>query len=97
MINQMMAFIEKTNPSHWDIFEIVVLLPTARFLNTVVESNCEFIASVLGVQFKSALVGLIYSKAMKISIIRSKDHSEGSIINYFEVDCDRLESMIKRV
>ncbi len=60
----------------------------------IVDSNCNFMLEMTGIRLKYGLVELIYPKAMKISIIKGNDHSVGSIVNNYEIDCEKLREMI---
>ena len=97
MINEMMHFVEEASPSAWQAFKIVVLLPIARLLSSVLSAHSWFAIARLCPQFKAGLVALIYSKSMKISTIRSNEHSEGSIVNHYEIDCEKLEFMMRLI
>lgn len=91
MINLMMWFVENPHPTLLQMLCLIIVLPLARLSTSVVQANSNFVLNLLGPQLKSALVALIYSKALKISIIRNKEHSIGSIVNHYEIDCDKLE------
>ena len=38
----------------------------------------------------SAISAAIFQKALKISILRSKDHSVGSLVNHMQIDAQKL-------
>lgn len=93
-VNVLMKFIAEPNPSLHHVLVLTVLLPCARIFNTLVDTNGKFLLEVLGVKLRSSLIGLVYSKTLSISLIRSKDHSIGSIVNLYEIDCEKVEKMI---
>ena len=92
-----MQFVEEANPSLLQIMTLVVFLPFARITSSVIACNSAFINNSLGPQLKCGLVALIYSKVLKISLIRNREHSVGSIVNHYEIDCNKLEWLMNTI
>jgi len=44
----------------------------------------------MGIRTSNALNGMIYEKALKFSLIRSVEHSQGSLVNHIQVDSEKL-------
>ncbi len=44
----------------------------------------------MGINTSNAINGLVYEKALRFSIIRSPEHSQGSLINHIQVDSQKL-------
>jgi len=44
----------------------------------------------MGIQTSNAINGLVYEKALKFSLIRSVEHSQGSLVNHIQVDSEKL-------
>jgi hypothetical protein len=47
----------------------------------------------MGINITNSLTGLIYKKALKFSLMRSLDHSSGSVMNYVQVDAQKFMQM----
>ena len=45
---------------------------------------------MLGIRTSNAVNGLVYEKALKFSLIRSVEHSQGSLVNHIQVDSEKL-------
>ena len=44
----------------------------------------------MGINTSKAINGIIYEKSLKFSLIRSADHSQGSLVNHIQVDSEKL-------
>lgn len=44
----------------------------------------------MGIRTSNAINGLIYEKSLKFSLIRSVEHSQGSLVNHLQVDSATL-------
>ena len=44
----------------------------------------------MGIRSSNAVNGLVYEKALKFSLIRSVDHSQGTLVNHIQVDSGKL-------
>lgn len=94
IINLMMKLVSQENPSTYHVVGLLAFIPFIKILMVIVDSHSKFALEVVGMSLKYGLVGLIYSKAMKISIIKGKEHSVGSIVNNYEIDCEKLREMM---
>ena len=94
IINQLMKYIEEPKPSLKHIVGLAILIPSARIATTVIECNSWFLMNMVGTKLKYSLVSLLYSKTLSISLIRSKEHSIGSIVNLYEIDCEKVKTLM---
>lgn len=53
--------------------------------------------SRLSVRLKSSVIFAIYKKLMKISVLNPSEHTEGNILNYINVDAQKLEDAITKL
>lgn len=53
--------------------------------------------SRLSVRLKSGVIFAIYKKLMKISVLNPSEHTEGNILNYINVDAQKLEDAITKL
>mmetsp|Transcript_42714 Transcript_42714/g.50012 ORF Transcript_42714/g.50012 Transcript_42714/m.50012 type:complete len:99 (-) Transcript_42714:865-1161(-) len=49
-----------------------------------------FLQNLLGDQAFSSVISLIYNKTLRISSATNKEFSQGEIINFIEVDADKI-------
>lgn len=96
-INLLMRYIAEPHPTIGHVLFLLVFIPCSRLVNSLIDSNTQFLLNVLGVKVKYGLAALIYWKTLKISIIRSKSHSVGSIINHYEIDCEKLRLLMTMI
>lgn len=53
--------------------------------------------SRLSVRLKSGVIFAIYKKLLKISVLNPSEHTEGNILNYINVDAQKLEDAITKL
>jgi len=49
-----------------------------------------FPKAMWGIKTSNALNGVIYSKTLRFSLMRSVEHNQGSLVNHIQVDSERL-------
>ncbi len=47
----------------------------------------------LGIRTSNAVNGLVYEKSLRFSLLRSAEHSQGSLVNHIQVDSDKLYNL----
>ena len=47
----------------------------------------------MGIRTSNAVNGLVYEKSLKFSLMRSAEHSQGSLVNHIQVDSDKLYNL----
>ena len=62
----------------------------AKMLVTLFSSRSNMLYIILDIKTSNAVNGLVYEKILKFSLIRSVDHSQGSLVNHIQVDSDTL-------
>ena len=94
IIGIMMHYVQQPAVTTEQALGLLLFVPVARVLTTLVTSNANYLLELLGLRLKFGLVGLLYSKSLKISILQSKEHSVGSIVNHYEIDCEKLRGFM---
>lgn len=59
------------------------------FSKILLEQAC-FVQSILGDKAFGSMIALIYKKTLKISPATNKEFSQGEIINFIQVDSEKL-------
>ncbi|KAK3094333.1 hypothetical protein FSP39_000405 [Pinctada imbricata] len=88
-------YIESKGPNDstdWRGYTLAVLFFLFGIIMSVFFSQSGFIMMRLGLKVKSALIGLIYRKALTISNASKKNYSVGDIVNLMSVDCQRIQN-----
>lgn len=97
IIDLSMKIASQSHPSYFQIVGLLVFIFMARALTLMVVSKSSFLLELLGANLKYGMVGIIYNKALRVSIIRSKEFSVGSIVNNYEIDCEKLHEAMSSV
>jgi len=69
------------------LFVFVIVL---EIVKSISETHLGYRFTILGINLTNNLTLLIYSKSLKFASIAEKDFSESEIINYSQVDAERL-------
>ena len=69
---------------------LVSAVVVAKMLVTLFSSRSSMLFNIVGINTSNAVNGLVYEKALKFSLIRSVDHSQGSLVNHIQVDSEKL-------
>ena len=62
-------------------------------ISNLITDQSDFVQSIIGINAKHGLTGIIYDKAMRISQSTNKKFSQGEIINFINVDVEKLRSI----
>jgi hypothetical protein len=85
LIEQFEGTIELSVYELYGLVALMFLIPAA---GTLIQGN--IIKYHLGIQARNALIGLIYRKAMRVSVASRKDTSTGQIVNLFSNDTAQI-------
>lgn len=95
MINDFVKFLSG-NEQH-DInkgYILVLSFLGAKIVETVAERQWIFGARQLGLRLEAALISQIYKRSLHLSSQCRKNHTDGQIINYINVDIQRITDVI---
>ncbi|KAH7687320.1 Xenobiotic-transporting ATPase protein [Dioscorea alata] len=67
---------------------------SAKLVETVAERQWIFGARQLGLRLESALISHVYKKGLRLSSQSRKSHTSGEIINYMNVDIQRITDLM---
>ncbi|KAJ0970834.1 hypothetical protein J5N97_018793 [Dioscorea zingiberensis] len=67
---------------------------SAKIVETVAERQWIFGARQLGLRLESALISHVYKKGLRLSNQSRKSHTSGEIINYMNVDIQRITDLM---
>ncbi|CAI6003346.1 unnamed protein product, partial [Closterium sp. NIES-64] len=73
---------------------LVVALFLSKASEIVLEHQFNFRSEVLGLDIKSALVGALYRKGLRLSSKAKQRHTIGEIVNYMSTDAQRLADLM---
>lgn len=80
--------------STWKGYLYVSLLLFTGVLQTLIEAQYFHRMFIIGLRLKTALMAIIYRKALKISNLTRKESTVGEIVNLVSVDIDKLVDAI---
>lgn len=65
-------------------------LVMANLLAAMLYNYSSFYAKRLGLRMSSSISLILFEKVSKCNIINKSEHSQGNILNYIQIDCDRF-------
>ena len=71
---------------------LFVLILSLQIVKSVSDANMSYRVSKLGVNITNGLTLMIFDKALKYPSIAEKRFSESDIVNYSQVDAERMAS-----
>ncbi|KAK3094622.1 hypothetical protein FSP39_004144, partial [Pinctada imbricata] len=95
LLKYIIALIENkdpTQPTDWTGYTLAILFFLSGMGTTVFFSQAGFQMMRLGLQVKTAVIGLIYRKALTMSNASKKNYTVGDIVNLMSVDCQRVQN-----
>ena len=81
---------KKYNPPFFSIYINALGLVLIKISKTFFHHQVKFVSSLLGVKAANAVTALIYDKVTKTSIFIKSQISEGEILNFIQVDSEKL-------
>ncbi|XP_021347162.1 canalicular multispecific organic anion transporter 2-like isoform X2 [Mizuhopecten yessoensis] len=75
----------------WIGYVLAVLIALIGEVGTFAYSTSLHLSLTLGIRIKSALVGAIYQKSLRMNNSVKKDFTVGEIVNLMSVDCQRIQ------
>ena len=81
---------EETECPLFPVYVNAIGLVLSKLLTTFFHHQTKFASEVMGVKAANAVAALIYDKVTKSSIFIKNQISEGEILNYIQVDSERL-------
>ena len=80
----------KEDPPFFNIYINAIGLIMAKFATTFFHHQTKFLSELMGVKAYNAVTALLYDKIMKTSVFIKNQISEGEILNYIQVDSEKL-------
>lgn len=65
----------------------------SRICQAILYSQSNIYVETLGINFKNSINSIVYDKLMRFSLMRSIDHSTGSLINHIQVDSEKIYNL----
>nr|XP_002716699.2 multidrug resistance-associated protein 1 isoform X1 [Oryctolagus cuniculus] len=90
IMKQMIIFCEHTSDFGWSGYGYAVALFAVVFLQTLVLQQYQRFNMLTSAKIKTAVIGLIYKKALLLSNVSRKQNSTGEIINLMSADAQQL-------
>ncbi|KAK3096100.1 hypothetical protein FSP39_023229 [Pinctada imbricata] len=94
LLKYLIAFIESKETGEsplWTGYTLAALFFLFGIGSTVFFSQAAYHIIRLGLEMKTAIIGLIYKKALTMSNASKKNYSVGDIVNLMSVDCQRIQ------
>lgn len=90
LISLIVKFMQNENESIWLGVGLIVAYILASLLSHILEEQATFLQNILGDKAFSSMIALVYNKTLRISPATNKDFSQGEIINFIQVDSEKL-------
>ncbi|XP_062036339.1 multidrug resistance-associated protein 1-like [Lepus europaeus] len=90
IMKQMIIFCEHSSDFGWSGYGYAVALFAVVFLQTLVLQQYQRFNMLTSAKIKTAVIGLIYKKALLLSNVSRKQNSTGEIINLMSADAQQL-------
>ncbi|KAK9886059.1 hypothetical protein WA026_014841 [Henosepilachna vigintioctopunctata] len=84
----------KNNETQWKGFFYTVILFVTAVIQTLVLSHYFLRIFLVGMRIRTALVGTIYRKALRISTSARKESTAGEIVNLMAVDAQKFVDLV---
>ncbi|KAI0210104.1 Multidrug resistance-associated protein 1 [Lamellibrachia satsuma] len=91
MLNLLLTFIVTNDPVVWRGYCYVVAMFVVACTRTVLEQNYWYICLISSMHIRTALVGLIYRKALRLNSSARRYAGVGEIVNLMEVDAQKIQ------
>jgi hypothetical protein len=93
LIKWIIDFIKDPKAETMDGAILVGLLIGSQLVSYVINEHVEFWQCLVGVRSTNVLIAIIYEKLLKISSATNKKFNQGEVINFVQVDAERLQWM----
>lgn len=75
---------------------LYAMIVGAQFFGALLQNYTKCDLSRLSVRLKNAMIYAIYQKIVKVSVLNPAAHTEGNILNYIQIDAQKLEDAITK-
>lgn len=72
-------------------FGLIIL---TQFLGGLLINYITIDLTRVGIRLKSSVIFAVYKKILRVSVLNPSQHTEGSIINYVQSDCQKIEDAV---
>ena len=91
LINLIVQFMQNENDEEiWVGILYIAIFIFASSSSRILEEQANFLQDILGDKAFSSMISLIYNKTLKLSPATNKEFSQGEIINFIQVDSEKL-------
>jgi len=90
VIQRFLIFIEDDDESVWVGIAFGFLYVFLTFVSRIIMEQATFYQMQLGSKCSAGVVGLIYTKALKVSSATNKSFTQGEIVNFIQVDAKKV-------
>ncbi|KAK2189921.1 hypothetical protein NP493_93g00019 [Ridgeia piscesae] len=91
ILNLLITFIGSKDPLAWRGYVYVAAMFLVACTRTIFVQNHWHVSLVIGMRLRTAVVGVIYRKALRLSTSARRETSVGEIVNLMSVDAQKLQ------
>ncbi|KAI0216331.1 Multidrug resistance-associated protein 1, partial [Lamellibrachia satsuma] len=91
ILNLLITFIGSRDPLAWRGYAYVAALFIIACTRTILDQNHWHVGFVTGMRLRTAIVGVIYRKALRLSTSARRETTGGEIVNLMSVDAQKLQ------
>ncbi|EDO36474.1 predicted protein [Nematostella vectensis] len=92
ILRLMISFVEGNSPSWEGYMYALIMFAAAAFQSILLHAYFHIVISA-GIKIKTALTGLIYSKALRLNSVSRNKSTAGDMVNLMSVDAQRVLDM----
>ncbi|KAI0215965.1 Multidrug resistance-associated protein 1 [Lamellibrachia satsuma] len=92
ILNVLITFIGSKDPLVWRGYAYVAALFIMSCTRTIFDQNYLHVCFVTGMRLRTAIVGVIYRKALRLSTSARRETSVGEIVNLMSVDAQNVST-----
>lgn len=93
MINILIRYVKNPDKTWQQGLELLFIILGLKLIFSFITSHQTFSFSYLGVRLENVLNMSLYKKSLKFSLINSKTYNVGELVNYMQVDSQKLRDL----
>jgi len=97
LVHRLIEFIMAPDISNYTGTAYVILLVVTQLGSSLLIEHVSYYSRMIGVRSTNALISLIYKKQLRVSGATNKGFSQGEIVNFVQVDSQKLSMISENI
>ena len=97
LVNQQVEITSQTPPNtnnYTSFATFIAITLTLQIITAFLKNYNSLELSRLSIRIKNSIISMVIQKSLKVSILNSKTHTEGELINFVQVDANKFEMSV---